>query len=54
MLTIKEARKVLGKKSDEMTEEELIREIESANLLKELFFKQFIINKNHLTSKLVS
>lgn len=37
-MTIKQARKLLGKMAESLSDEELEKEIQSANLLKELFF----------------
>lgn len=37
-LTLKKARKLLGKMADSISDEELKKEIETANLLKEIFF----------------
>lgn len=37
-MTIKQARKLLGKMADSVSDEELKKEIETANLLKEFYF----------------
>ena len=37
-MTIKQARKLLGKMAEPISDEELEKEIQTANLLKELFF----------------
>ncbi|SRR5258706_16423777 len=37
-LTIKRARKILGKSADKITDEELLRDIKAAEILKNLFF----------------
>lgn len=44
-MTIKEARKILGTLSDNISDNELEQDIEASTLLKDLFFEQ--LNKSH-------
>ncbi len=48
MLTVKQARKVLGIESSDLSDEEIEVEIEIASYLKELFFETLLKNSNHL------
>lgn len=41
-MTIKEARKILGRFGDNMTDQEILVEIESATVLKDIFFKIYL------------
>lgn len=41
-MTLKDARKILGKEAENLTDEELEKTIESATLLKDLFFDNYI------------
>jgi len=41
-MTVQQAKRVLGKEANNMSDEELEKEIEIANLLKELFFDKII------------
>lgn len=45
MLTIKEARKILGKLADTISDKELEKEIDSAALLKDIFFSVYLRGK---------
>lgn len=46
MLTLKQARKKLGKKADDLSDEELTKEIEFANFLAELVLEQYLNKTN--------
>lgn len=48
-LTIKYARKVLGKLAENVSDEQLEKEIKAAQLLKSLFFNQIKDNKDSET-----
>lgn len=51
MLTIKQARKVLGKSSVNLSDEQLQKELEVASFLSELLFEKYFLQKG--TSKVV-
>lgn len=50
-MTIKEARKNLGKLACNITDNEILNEIESATLLKDLFFNLYLKNKKTIVVK---
>lgn len=41
-MTIKRARKILGKIADNLTDEEIKRDIQTAEILKSLFFNNYL------------
>jgi len=45
-MTLGEAKRVLGKEANDVSDEELEKEIEIANLLKDLFFDKIIKGNN--------
>lgn len=47
-LTIKQARRVLGKDAHGVSDTDLMRDIETANLLKDLFFDYHLKSRNQL------
>ncbi|MGI5828421.1 MAG: hypothetical protein ACOX6V_05375 [Patescibacteria group bacterium] len=51
-LTIKQARRVLGKDSQGVSDADLMRDIETATLLKDLFFDFHLKSRNQLAKKL--
>ena len=46
-ISIKKARKLLGKDANNITDEELEKDIEAATLLKDLFFSSYINSKKN-------
>lgn len=48
MLTINQARRVLGKDAQGVSDAELERDIETATFLKDLFFADYIKSRNNL------
>lgn len=53
-MTINEARKILGKEANGMNDTDVLREVESATVLKDVFFKLYIdgIKKKSKTNDL--
>lgn len=49
-MNITQARKVLGKLSENMSDEAVLFQIESATLLKDMFFKYYIEGMKHKKS----
>lgn len=53
-LTIKQARRILGNKAKNISDELLQRDIDTAELLKELFFDQMLANSKEKKPKYTS
>lgn len=51
LMTIKEARKILGKEAENLTDEEIALNIESAKFLKDLFFNNLTKNRKTTNTK---
>lgn len=49
-MTISQARKILGQEALQSSDEELMRDIEAATLLKDLFFNHMMESRNNLAT----
>ncbi len=47
-MTIKEARKILGRKAKDLSDEELQQDIDAAELLKEIFFSLYLSKRKSI------
>ena len=52
-MTVKEARKIIGKDAENLSDQEVVRDIEVAEFLKNLFFTKLLNKKNKIAGNVI-